>query len=135
MVAGLALPPRGEGAWGRALRLAGWLLAKEPPPPGEGQLRGADRKGLAKSLETHPHHKSASKLRTPRLRGECGQGSRWYRRQRKGPPPAPRLHQGEAIGAGSDRAGEAEGSEGPPGGSLRTGHPPRIQGECRARCS
>ena len=50
-------------------------------------------------------------------------------------PPTHRLHRDEAIGAGSDRAGEAEGSKRKSGGSLRAGHLPRTQGECRAHCS
>jgi hypothetical protein len=135
IAAGQALPLRGEGAWGHALRLAGWLLAEGPPPPGEGQLRGAGREDLAKRLATHQHRKSALELHTPRFRGERGQDSRWYRHRREGRPTAHRPHQGEAIGASSDRAGEVEGSKEPPGGSLRAGHLPRTQGDCQARCS
>jgi hypothetical protein len=36
MVADQALPARGEDAWGRAPRLAGWPPAEGLPPPREG---------------------------------------------------------------------------------------------------
>jgi hypothetical protein len=130
-----AQPARGEDAWGRAPKPAGWLPAGGSPPPGGGQLRGAEREDLAKRLATHQHRRSASELHTPRFREERGQDSRWYRHQKGGLPLAHRLHQDEDTGAGSDRAEEVEGSEEPPGGSPRAGHLPQTQGECRAHCS
>ncbi len=135
MAADQALPPRGGDAWERAPRLAGWLPAEGFPPPWVGQFRGAGQKGLAKRPATHQHHKSVSGRHSPRFQEERGQGSGWYRHRRKGLPPTHRLHRDEAIGAGSDRAEEAEGSKGQSGGSLRADHLPRTQGECRARCS
>jgi hypothetical protein len=106
-----------------------------PPHPGGGQPRGADREDLAKRLATHQHRRSALELHTPRLREGRGQDSRWYRHQKGGPLRALRPHQDEDTGAGSDRSEEVEGSEEPPGDSLRAGHRPQIQGECRAHCS
>jgi hypothetical protein len=135
MAADRALPPRGEGAWGRALRLSGWPPAKGPPPPGEGQLKGVGREGLAKSLATHQHRRSASELRTPRFREERGQDSRWYRHQRRDLPLTHRQHRDEAAGAGSDHAREVEVNRGQLGCSLRAGRLPLTQGECQAPCS
>jgi len=135
MAADRALSPRGEGAWGRALRLAGWLPAKGHPPPGEGQLRGAGREDLAKRPATHQHRRSASELRTPRSREERDQDSRWCRHLRRGLPLTHRLHRDEAAGAGSDQAREVEVNRGQSGCSLQTGRLPLTQGECRVPCS
>jgi hypothetical protein len=135
MLADRAQLARGEDAWGRAPKPTGWLSAEGLSPPGKGQLKGAGRGYLAKRLATHQHRRSALELHTPRVREERGQDSRWYRHQREGLPLAHHLHQDEVIGAGSDQTGEVEGGEEPPGGSLRAGHLPRTQGECRARCS
>jgi hypothetical protein len=64
-----------------------------------------------------------------------GQDSEWYHHQEEGPLRVPHPLQGEDPGAGSDRSEGVEDNEAPAGDSLRAGHRPRIQGECRAHCS
>ena len=130
-----AQPARGGDAWGRAPKPVGWPSTGGFPPPGGGQLRGTGQEDLAKRLATHQHHRSASGLRNPRFREERNQDSRRYRHRRGGLLLARCPHQDEDTGAGSDRAEEVEGSEEPPGGSLRAGHPLRTQGGCQAHCS
>jgi hypothetical protein len=91
-----AHPARGEDAWGRTPKPAGWLSAEGLSPTGEGQLKGAGREDLAKRLATHRYCRPALELHTPRFRGERGQDSRWYRHQREGLPLAPSPAQGRS---------------------------------------
>ncbi len=128
-------PAREEDALGRAPRPAGWLPAEERPSPEGGQREGADREDLVKRLATHQHCRSALKLHVPRPREGRGRDSGWYHHQEGGPLRVPSPHLDEDPGTGSGRSEEVEDSEAPAGDSLRAGHRPRIQGECRAHCS
>ena len=126
-----AAAPKG-GCLGVRPNTCGVAPSQGTPPPGEGQLRGVDRKGPAKSLAIHQHRRSASELRTLRLREERSQDSRWYRHQRRDLPLTHRLHRDGAAGAGSDHAREVEFNRGQSGCSLRACRLPLTQGECQA---
>ena len=131
-----ATGPRG-GCLGARPKTRGVALNRGVPPTRGRAAQGDGPRGPSKEARDPP----ASQVRFGAAQPQVPRGaqSRFKTvpppKRRPSPSPSPAPGRDGDTGAGSDRAEEVEGSEEPPGGSLRAGHRPRVQGECRDHCS